>query len=65
MVDAVRNGKRAKSGFRKEAWVKSLIDVQGAAHRSDVITSDKIKNKLDSLKQRWEEWTRSDEKVLG
>lgn len=65
MVDAVRNGKRAKSGFRKEAWVKALIDVQGAAHRSDVITSDKIKNKLDSLKQRWEEWTRSDEKVLG
>lgn len=44
-MDAVRNGKRAKSGFRKEGRVKALIGVQGAAHRSDVITSDKIKKK--------------------
>lgn len=59
MVDVVRNGKRAKSRFRKEAWVKALLDIQGAAYRLDVITSDKIKNKLNFLMQRWEVWTRS------
>lgn len=41
MVDAVRNGKRAESGFIKEAWTQALNDVQKAAHRSDVITPEK------------------------
>ena len=52
MVDAVRDSKRAESGFKKEAWAQALNDVQKTAHRSDVITPEKIKNKLDSLKQK-------------
>ena len=51
MVDAVRNSKRAESGFKKEAWTQALNDVQKAPHRSDVIMSEKIKNKLDFLEQ--------------
>ena len=65
MVNAVRNGKKAESGFKKEAWTQALNDVQKAAHCWDVITPEKIKNKLDSLKQKWKKSIKSDEKVLG
>ena len=65
MVDAVRSGKRAESGFKKEAWTQAMNDVKTAAHSSDVITPEKIKNKLQSLKQLWKEWIKLDEKVLG
>ncbi len=65
MVDAVRNGKKAKSGFKKEAWTQAMNDVKRAVHSSDVITPEKIKIKLQSLKQLWKEWIRLDEKVLG
>lgn len=27
MVEAVRNGKRAESGFKKEAWIQALKEV--------------------------------------
>ncbi len=65
MVDVVRNGKKAESGFKKEAWTQAMNDVKWAAHSSDVITPEKIKIKLQSLKQLWKEWIRLDEKVSG
>ncbi len=64
MVDAVRNGKRAELGFKKKAWTNAMDDVKRAAHSSNVITPEKIKNKLQSLKQLWKEWIRLDEKGL-
>lgn len=49
MVDAVRNGKRAETGFKKEAWIQGLKNVQKSSKSSDAIPLEKIKNKLDSL----------------
>ena len=65
MVDVVRNGKRAETGFKKEVWTQVMHEVKRAAHSSDVITTEKFKNKLHSLKQLWKKWIRLDEKVLG
>ncbi len=42
-----------------------MHEVKRAAHSSDVITTEKIKNKLHSLKQLWKKWIRLDEKVSG
>lgn len=50
MVDAVRNGKRAESGFKKEAWIQALKDIQESRTISEAIAMEKIKNKLNSLK---------------
>lgn len=50
MVDIVRNGKKAKTGFKKKAWIQSLKNVQKSSISSNAIPQKKIKNKLDSLK---------------
>lgn len=42
MVDVVRNGKRAETGIKKEAWTQAMYEVKRAAHSSDVITTEKI-----------------------
>ncbi len=55
MVDTLRNGKRAELGFKKEAGTQAMNDLKRAAHSSDVITPEKIKNELQSLKQLWKE----------
>lgn len=65
MVDAVRNGKRTETGFKKKAWIQGLKNVQESSTSLDAIPQEKIKNKLDSLKQEWKEWRRLDEKVSG
>ncbi len=65
MVDAVRNIKKTESRFKKEAWTQAMNDVKRAAHSSGVITPEKIKNELQSLKQLWKEWVGLDEKVSG
>ncbi len=43
MIDTVKNGNRAESGFKKEAWTQAMNDVKRAAHSSDVITPEKNK----------------------
>lgn len=53
MIDAVRNDKRVELKFKKEAWTQAINNVKTAVHFSNVITSEKIKNKLQSLKQLW------------
>lgn len=56
MVDQVRSGKRAESGFKKEAWVVSLDQVKGVAKFPDLITMKKAKDKLDTIKTKWNIW---------
>lgn len=52
IVDALKNGKRAKTDFKKEAWIQVLKNIQKLSISSDAILLEKIKNKLDSLKQK-------------
>lgn len=51
MIDAIRSGKRAELGLKKKAQTQAINNVKIAAYFSDVIISEKIKNKLQSLKQ--------------
>lgn len=64
MVDIVKNGKKVKSEFKKETWTQAINNVKMATHFSNVIILEKIKNKLQFLKQLWKKWIRLDEKVL-
>jgi hypothetical protein len=41
-------GKRADSGFKKEAWIAVVKDV--LKHTTQVISIDQCKNKLDMMK---------------
>ena len=52
MVEQVRGGKRAESGFNKEAWVISVDQVKGVAKLPDLVTMKKAKDKLDTLKTK-------------
>lgn len=61
----MKNSKKAETGFKRVAWTQAIHVVKKAAYFLDVITMDKIKNKLYSLKQLWKKWIRLDEKVSG
>lgn len=53
MVEQVRGGKRAESGFKKEEWVISVDQVKGVAKLPDLVIMKKAKDKLDTLKTKW------------
>ena len=46
LLDQYRAGKRADSGFKKEAWIAVLAAVQ-AASSSLVISKKQVKSKVD------------------
>jgi hypothetical protein len=48
LVEQVNIGKRADSGFKKEAWLACYIAINNIYMQS--ITVDKCKSKVDSLK---------------
>lgn len=52
MINIIRNRKKAKTGFKKKAWIQSLKNIQKSSIILDTISIKKIKNKLDSFKQK-------------
>lgn len=50
MVASIRNGKRAETRFQQKAWTQAMYKVKRAAHFSYIVTKEKIKKKLHSLK---------------
>lgn len=65
LVDQVRSGKRAESGFKKEAWAASLEQVQLVAQHPDLVTLKKSKDKVDNLKAKWNMWVKLRYEVSG
>lgn len=65
MVEQVRSGKRAESGFKKEAWVISVDQVKVVAKLPDMVTMKKAKDKLDTLKTKWNIWWKLRYEVSG
>ena len=54
LLDQCRAGKRADSGFKKEAWVVVLIAVQAISPSS--ISDRQVKSRVDWFKSLWKEW---------
>lgn len=51
MIDQVRSGKLAESGFKEEAWVASVDQVEGGSKAFyGLVTMKTTKDKLDNLK---------------
>lgn len=46
IINIMKSDKRAESRFKKEAWMQAINIVKMATHFSDIITLEKIKNKL-------------------
>lgn len=46
MIDAIKSCKRAELESKKKAWRQAMNNIKTAAHFSDIITLEKIKNKL-------------------
>jgi hypothetical protein len=62
MVDQVRLGKRAQSGFKPEAWVYAQGEVKehmqdlGSESEAAKVMLDRVKNKVNDTKARYKEW---------
>jgi hypothetical protein len=54
LLDQCRAGKRADSGFKKEAWVAVLVAVQAITTAS--INEKQVKSRIDWFKSMWKEW---------
>jgi hypothetical protein len=54
LLDQCRAGKRADSGFKKEAWVAVLVAVQ--AITISPINEKQAKSRIDWFKSMWKEW---------
>jgi hypothetical protein len=54
LLDQCRAGKRADSGFKKEAWVAVLVAVQ--AITTSPINEKQAKSRIDWFKSMWKEW---------
>lgn len=52
LVNQVKSDKRVKFGFKKEAWVASLKQVQLIAQHLDLVTLKKLKDTLDNFKTK-------------
>ena len=53
LLEQVDLGKRADSGFKKEAWVACCNAIEGAIKQP--ITIEKCKGKVDTMKALWRE----------
>jgi hypothetical protein len=61
MLDQCRLGKRADSGFKKEAWIAVITAVQLEYKGAIVIEEKHVKSKLDWAKLMWKEWSAIDD----
>jgi hypothetical protein len=56
LVEQCRAGKRADSGFKKEAWIAVLIAVQVVYSGPIRIQESQAKTRIDWCKGLWKEW---------
>jgi hypothetical protein len=56
LVEQCRAGKRADSGFKKEAWSAALTAVQVAYSGPIRIQESQLKTRIDWCKGCWKEW---------
>jgi hypothetical protein len=54
LLEQVNIGKRADSGFKKEAWVACCLAIQAVT--TQLITIEKCKGKADTIKALWREF---------
>ena len=55
LLDQCRAGKRADSGFKKEAWSAVLVEVQ--AITTSQVNEKQLKSRVDWFKSMWKEWS--------
>lgn len=53
MVDQVRCGQRAESGFKKESLVAAVDQLKKVTTTPDLITLRRAKDRLHTLKAKW------------
>ncbi|MCJ1349569.1 hypothetical protein MMC31_007810, partial [Peltigera leucophlebia] len=56
MVEAVRTGLRAESGFKKDAWKTAVTSVTNVLQIPREITIDQCKSKMTWFKSKYKEW---------
>jgi len=54
LLNQANNGKRANSGFKKEAWVAACVAVETIT--TQVVTVDQCKGKAEVMKSLWKEF---------
>jgi hypothetical protein len=54
LLNQANNGKRADSGFKKEAWVAACVAVESIT--TQVVTVDRCKSKAEVMKSSWKEF---------
>ena len=57
MLESVRNGLRAESGFKKEAWKTAVEDVKKVLKNKREVIVDQLKTKFQWYKTKWKEWS--------
>jgi Myb/SANT-like DNA-binding protein len=55
LLEQANSGKRADSGFKKEAWIACCLAIKAVT--TQLITVDKCKAKADAMKALWKEFT--------
>lgn len=58
LLDKVRSGKRADSGFKQEAWVDALgvVRFRAPLHLQALLSVEKLKNKESNIKALYKDW---------
>lgn len=64
MVDSVRKGLRAESGFKKTAWIEALRMTMTEFSLLSELTIKQLTTKFQGYKTKWKEWLIIDN-VLG
>jgi hypothetical protein len=54
LLDQCRVGKRADSGFKREAWIAVIIAIEAIAPNQ--VNEKQIKSHMDWFKSMWKEW---------
>ncbi len=57
MLESVRNGLRAETGFNKEAWKIAVEDVKKVLKVEREVIVDQLKIKFQWYKTKWKEWS--------
>ena len=57
MVESVRHGLHAESGFKKAAWVEALRMIVTDFPLQSELTIKQLKTKLQLYKTKWKEWS--------
>jgi hypothetical protein len=56
LLDEARRGKRAESGFKKEAYTTVIPKIQAACKQEVVIDTQKCRNKVSEYKSLYSTW---------